>query len=287
MKAIFERELRSYFYGISGYIFIVFMLLFAGIYTMAVNLKGYYANFEYVLNNMSFIFLVIVPVLTMRTIAEERKQKTDQLLYTLPLSMTKIVCANYLALLVVLAVPTAIISVYPLILSYYGAVHLLTAYCSIIGFYFLGAALLAIGMFISSLTESQAVAAALSFIVLLITYFITNLVYYVSGSAFASFVALTVIIILAAVIIRLLTKNGVFALLFAVVCEIGLFMVKIFSSATLEGLFPAIMGKLAVFDRFNNFVKGIFDLTGIVYYLMVIMVLLFLTVQSLEKRRWN
>lgn len=106
MKAVFRHELSSYFTGMTGYVFGAFLLLFAGIYTMAVNLNAGLSNFEYVLSNLSFIFLIIVPILTMRVIAEERRQRTDQLLYSLPLSMTGVALGKYAALLVVFLVPT-------------------------------------------------------------------------------------------------------------------------------------------------------------------------------------
>lgn len=178
MKAILEREFKSYFDTMTGYAFCAFLLLFAGIYTMSICLTQYFSNFEYVLGNMAFIFMLIVPIVTMKVVAEERKQRTDQLLYSLPLSMSKIVIGKYLALLGVLAVPTIVIGLYPLILSFYGQVQYSIVYTTFIGFVLLGAALLAIGMFISSLTESQPIAAALSFVVLLINYLIPNLANY-------------------------------------------------------------------------------------------------------------
>ena len=90
MTAIYQRELRSYFHGMTGYVFIAFLLLFSGIYTMFYNLSSGYPNFEYVLQAMTIIFLIGIPILTMRVIAEERRQKTDQLLYTLPVGMTRV-----------------------------------------------------------------------------------------------------------------------------------------------------------------------------------------------------
>lgn len=180
MKAIFERELRSYYTSVSGYVFAAFLLLFAGIYTMSVCLIGGYANFEYVLGNMSFIFLLIVPVITMKTFAEERKQRTDQLLYALPIGMTRVVLGKYLALLAVFAVPMLIIALYPLVLSLYGTLSFRTILVTYIGFLLLGASLLAIGMFISSLTESQPLAAGGTFLVLLLNFFSGSLASYVS-----------------------------------------------------------------------------------------------------------
>ena len=101
-----------------------FLLLFAGIYTMVINLQSASPYFEYVLMNMDFIFLIIVPILTMRVIAEERRQKTDQLLYSLPLTMTQVALGKYLAMLVIFLIPVAVIGVYPLVLTAFGAVYL-------------------------------------------------------------------------------------------------------------------------------------------------------------------
>lgn len=155
MRAVFRHELSSYFTGVTGYVFSAFLLLFTGIYTMVYNLQSASVHFEYVLGSMSFVFLIIVPILTMRVLAEERRQKTDQLLYSLPLTMTQVVLGKFAAMLVVFAVPMAVICLYPVVLSAYGNVYLPAAYGAIVGFFFLGMALLAIGMYISSVTESQ------------------------------------------------------------------------------------------------------------------------------------
>lgn len=287
MKAVFRHELSSYFTSLTGYVFGAFLLLFAGIYTMAYNLNSLRANFEYVPGNMSFLFLIVVPILTMRVLAEERRQKTDQLLYSLPLSMTKVVLGKYAAMLVMLLIPTAIISVYPIVLSAFGNVYLPAAFGAIVGFFFLGAALLAIGMFVSSVTESQAVAAGLCFVVMLLNYFIASLASFVSATAFASFAAFTVVILLLAVIVRLMTKNSFAAAVLFVVLEAGLAAGYVLSSASFEGLFPEVMEELSLFERFYTFVNGVFDVTGLVYFATVVGLFLFLSVQSMEKRRWS
>ena len=150
--------------------FAAVLLPFAGIYTMAICLQSGYSNFEYVLGNIGFIFLSIVPILTMRTFAEEKKQKTDQLLYSLPTGMLRIVIGKYLALLLVFLVPVIILRTYPLVLSMYGELEMKTVYSTIFAFFLLGASLLAIGIFISTLTESQPFAAGGTFVVLLLDY---------------------------------------------------------------------------------------------------------------------
>lgn len=287
MKAVLRHELSSYFSGLTGYVFGAFLLLFAGIYTLAYNLDAQVTNFEYVISGMSFVFLVIVPILTMRVLAEERRQKTDQLLYSLPLTMVQVVLGKYAAMLVMLLIPTAIISLYPIILSAYGNVYLPAAFGAIAGFFLLGAALIAIGMYISSVTESQAVAAGLCFVVMLLNYFIADLAGFVPDTAFASMAAFALLLLVAARIVYLMTKNSFAALVFAAAAEAALLAVYIFNSSVFEGAFPALMENLSLFERFYALLEGVFDLGSVVYLISVSGVFLFLSVQSMEKRRWS
>lgn len=287
MGAIYEREVKSYFNTMSGYMVCAFLLLFAGVYTMAYNLNYGYANFEYVLQGMSFIFMIVVPVLTMRSIAEERRQKTDQLLYALPVSMTRIVLGKYLAMLTVFGIPVAVLALYPLLLSSFGTISFVTAYGALVGFAFMGAAFIAVGLFISSLTENQAIAAVLSFLVLLVNYFLTATTEFVSESSTASFVAVTIIIVAIALILRFMTKNTFAAVTTFLILEIALVAVLTFASDALSGLLTTAMEKLSLFDRFDTFVSGVFDITSLVFYIVTAGVFLFFTVQSLEKRRWS
>lgn len=287
MTAVFRHELSSYFKSVSGYVFGAFLLLFAGIYTTDINLNAGLTNFEYVLDYMCIIFLIIVPILTMRVVAEERRQRTDQLLYSLPLTMTEVVLGKYGALLVVFLAPMAVIGVYPLILSAFGNVYLPAAYSAWLGFFLLGAALLAIGMFISSLTESQAVAAGLCFLVMLVNYFITSLAGFISTTAFASFAAFTVVILALAGIVWFMTRSGLASGVLALVLEAVLLFFYAGDTSAFEGFFPEVMENLSLFDQFYQFVNGVFDLRAVVYLLSVSGLFLFLTVQSLEKRRWS
>ena len=287
MKAVFRHELSSYFTSLTAYVFGAFLLLFAGIYTMVYNLRSAYANFEYVLGSMSFVFIIIVPILTMRVLAEERRQKTDLLLYSLPISMTKVVLGKFFAMLVIFLLPCAVIGTYPLILSRFGDVYLPASYASLLGCFLVGAALLAIGMFVSSLTESQAVAAGICFVVMLINYFGSSLASYVSTSAMASMIAFSVIVVLIALIVRLMTKNTFTAIIVGCLLEIGLIATWLINSSVFESLLGTIMGNLSMFDRFYTIINGVLNLTDVVYFLTVAGIFLFLSVQSLEKRRWS
>lgn len=287
MIAILKHELRLYFHSLTAYVFGAFLLVFVGIGAMLYNLQAAVSNFEYVLSFSSMIFVVIVPILTMRVIAEERKQKTDQLLYSLPISATKIIIGKYLALLVLYLLPLTVISFYPLIFSQYGDVYLLTSYGSLIAFFIMGAAMIAIGVFISSLTENQGFAAGIGIAVILFNYFSVSLAEYVSSTALGSAIVLFVLILAFGWLIHHLTKNEpvAYGVTFGLLAIISiLFFVD---SSRFEGLLPDIMKTLSLFDRLEVFVNGVFDLTAIIYFASIIVFFLFLSVQSLEKRRYN
>ena len=286
MKSVVKYELLSYFTNIPAYVFGAFILLFAGIYTSVNNLSAGSMNFELVLQGISFIFLIAVPILTMRVLAEERSQRTDTLLYSLPTPMTKVILGKYIAMLVMFLIPLLIISLYPLMLTAFGHGYLWVSLGALVGFFFLGASLIAIGMFISSLTSSQAVAAGACFVVMLVNYYMASLSGFVSSQPYASLIALMILVLLVAALLYLLTKN---MLVCAVLCGVGeavlliLFFVK---RSLFEGLFGKLLESLSLFKRYDAFVDGMFDLTGILYYVSVIVLFLALSVLSMEKQRW-
>ncbi len=287
MIAVLKHELRTYFHSLTAYVFGAFLLMFVGIGAMLYNLQAAVSNFEFVLSFSCLVFVVIVPILTMRVIAEERKQKTDQLLYSLPITTTHVIIGKYLALLCVYLLPLCLIALYPLIFSQYGDVYLLTAYGSLFAFFLLGAALIAVGVFISSLTDNQGFAAGIGIAAILFNYYSVSLAEYVSATAMGSIIALLVLILVLGLIIRHVTRNNTLAYW----VTLGLIAVETIAcwvdASAFEGLLPKVMETLSLFERFYKFVNGVFDMTGIVYYLTVIVFFLFLSVQSLEKRRYN
>ena len=287
MIAVLKHELRLYFHSLTAYVFGAFLLVFVGIGAMMHNIQAAVSNFEYVLSFSCLVFVIIVPILTMRVIAEERRQKTDQLLYSLPITTTQVIVGKYLALLAVYLIPLAIICLYPLIFAQFGDVYLPTSYGSIAAFFILGAALIALGVFISSLTENQGFAAGIGVAVILFNYYSVSLSEYVSSTAFGSFAVLCVFVVILAAVINHLTKNENLAYGIGLVLIAGLAALYFVDSTKFEGLVPNIMTKLSLFERFYTFVNGVFDMTAIVYYLTVIAFFLFLSVQSLEKRRYN
>lgn len=287
MTAVLKHELRNYFHSLTAYVFGAFLLAFVGIGAMLYNIQAAVSNFEFVLSFGCLVFVVIVPVLTMRVIAEERKQRTDQLLYALPVTTTQVIVGKYLALLVVYLIPLGIISLYPLIFSRFGDVYLLTSYGSVLAFFIMGAALIAVGVFISSLTDNQGFAAGIGIAVILLNYYSVRLSEYVSSTAAGSAIALCVIIIGLGVVVRRLTENDSFAYTVSFALIAGVVLTYFLDAEKFEGLLPGIMAKLSLFERFYGFVNGIFDMTSIVYFITVAVFFLFLSVQSMEKRRYN
>lgn len=170
MPAIYKKELRSYFHSFVGPLFIGVTLFLFGIYFTAYDLFMGYPYIGYALSAVIFLFFFSVPILSMRILAEERKQKTDQFLLTAPVRVWDIVLGKFYALATLLLIPVAIISIYPLVLSAFGEISFAETYLALGAFFLYGLACIAIGEFVSSITESQMIAAIVSFGFLFVGY---------------------------------------------------------------------------------------------------------------------
>lgn len=287
MTAIYKRELKSYLTSMIGYLFIFFVLILTGIYFSAYQLAAAYPKFEYTLSSLTFVFLIGVPVLSMRVLAEERKQKTDQLLLTAPVTVADIVIGKYLALVTVFAVPVLIMCTYPLIMSGFGEISFGAAYTAILGFFLLGCANLAIGVFISSITESQVIAAVLTFVLLFAFFMMNGISFFFSQTAFSTCMAIGLLILAVALIIYTMVKNVIIAGITGIIGEVVLIVIYVIKQSIFEGGIQKILEAFSISGHFEKFTSEIFDITGIVYYLSVIAICIFLTIQSIVKRRWN
>ena len=236
MLAILKREIKTYFQNVIGWLFVAAILAVYGIYFFAYNLQSGYPYVAYALSSISFVLLIAVPILSMRVLADERKTKVDQLLLTAPVSVGKIVLAKYLAMVAVMGVAIAIISVTPLILQVFGTVPLGESYVAILGFALMGCLFLAIGLFLSSITESQVIAAVLSFIVLFVCY-------------------------MSNAIVQLITTE--------------------------ESFVTKVISCLDIYTPFTNFLNGCLDLSAVFYYISASVFMVFLSAQSIQKRRWS
>ena len=287
MTAIYKRELKSYLTSMVGYLFIFFVLVLTGIYFSAYQLSAAYPKFETTLSAVTFVFLIGVPILTMRVLAEERKQKTDQLLLTAPVSVGNIVTGKYLALVTVYAIPILVLCTYPLIMSKFGTVDFGTAYTAILGFFLLGCANIAIGLFMSALTESQVIAAVLTFVLLFAFYMMNGISSFFSKTSMSTCVTFGLLILAAAIIVYTMIKKVLISAAFGVIGEVILVIVYLLKSSIFEGGIQKVLDIFNLSGHFDNFTNNIFDIKGIVYFLSVIAVCLFLTMQSILKRRWN
>ena len=288
MKAIYKRELTAYFNSMIGWLFTAVLTVFVGIYFFVYNLFNGYPYFSLSLSYTLFVFMVIIPILTMRSMAEERRSKTDQLLLTAPISVTGVVMGKYLAMLTVFAVPTAIACLCPLIIALNGSSFLLADYGTILAFFLLGAVEIAVGLLISALTESQLIAAVGTFGLLMVLYLWDGLVSFLPSDASGSLLGLLVILLLVCILLNALSNNwkvtaGVLIVGAAVI--IG-FYIK--DSSAFAGLLPDALGRFSLITAFDSFASDhVFDLRGILLYLSLSALLVFLTVQVVQKRRWN
>ena len=288
MSAIYKRELKSYFHSMIGYVFIAFLIAFTGVYFMAYNLNYGYPYFSYVLSGVLIVFVIAIPVLTMRSFAEERKSRTDQMLLTAPVSLFQVVIGKYLAMVTVFAIPCVIYCIFPLIIKLQGTAHFLVDYSSILAFFLLGCVFIAIGMFLSSLTESPVIAAITTCAALFFFYLLDNLLQYFPSSAISNLVIWIIIFALIGLLIYHITKNQMIAgIVTGIGCIAGI-VVYFVKKTLLESLFSTLLGHLVLTDIFYNFSQNyIFDLGGLLTYLSLIILLVFLTVQTFEKRRWS
>ena len=287
MRAVYKKELKGYLTSMQGYVFMAFILLIIGIYFTAYNLNYASPDFGYTLSAITFVFLIITPVLTMRIIAEEKKNKTDQLLLTSPVPVWKIVLGKYLGMVTIYLIPVLIAGLYPFILSKYGTVSYSMSFTAIIGFFFLGCANLSIGLFLSSITESQVIAAVLTFAALFCSFMMNGIESFFSQTAITSMMAFLVLAVVAAVFVYQMTKDNLLTGITGIVLAGIVLIVYFVKSSLYEGAIQKLLDLLAVTNHFDNFVGGILDLTGIVYMLSVICIFVFLTIQSIQKRRWS
>ena len=290
MGSVYKKEMKVMFSGMMGFIFIAVILLVVGLFMRVYNLGGAYSlsNFEYSLNGGIWAYLVVVPVLTMRSMAEETKSRTDQLLFTSPISMADIVLGKYLAMISVIGIPCLVFCLYPLIFSAYGTVNFLSAYAGILIFFLLGAMLISIGLFISTLTDSQIISAVISFVVVLMALLMSSIISLVESSSLASMAAFTVVVALVTLLVKVMTKDWTIALIVGIVLEVGVLALFFIDSTVLETALSSLLGSFAVFNMIENILfDGLIDLTVYFYFISVTVMFLFLSVQSLEKRRWS
>ena len=250
MIAIFKREFKSYFATPIGYIVIAAFYFFLGLYFSMIYSVGA-PEVNTIIVAMSSIIVFVIPVITMRLMSEDRRQKVDQALLTAPVKLTSIVMGKFLAALAVFAIGFAPTIIFELIVISYVEVNVLYYLYALLGIILLGGALIAIGMFISSLTESSVVSAILTLVVNIVVLYMSNFAEMISSAQTTG-------------------TGGFFAKLWTNILE----------------ALSKLVERLAFLSVFENFGANVFSIVDIIYFLSIIAVFLFLCVRSLEKRRW-
>ena len=285
MKAIFKREVKSYFTGMIGWVVAAVSLFFLGLYYTNRNLLYASSDFASVLYTMTMILLFLLPAISMRSFAEERKNRTDQLLLTSPVSIPAIVAGKFLA--EVFGLPLAAAVLMPLILKAFGTVSLVAAYSAVLGYLLLGSACLAVGTWISALTENQILAYLATFGALLVAYIMDGIQTMFTTGNLLAFIAFMVVVLIASILVGVICKRLTAGVTVFCVGAVVLFILFRLRPAWLLTAFNAVLSALALFGPFQDIVGGMFSIPAIVYYLSVIGLFLFLTGQALERRRWN
>ena len=288
MLAIYKREVRSYFQSMVGCVFVAFLIAFTGIYFMAYNLTAGYPYFSYTLSGTLIVFIVGIPLITMRSFSEERKNKTDQLLLTAPVSLWKVVLGKYLAMVTITAVPCVIYLIFPLIIKAQGTAYIKVDYLAILVFFLLGCVYISIGMFVSSLTESVIIAAIGAFGILLLTYLWSGILNFIPSAAWANALAVAVLLTLVVLAVWNMTKNVVISGVLELIVLAGTLITYFVKKTVFESLLSTVLGKLEVTEVFSNIADNhLLDVSGIILYLSLIVLFFFLTMQMIQKRRWS
>ncbi len=288
MTAIWKREFQSHFQSMIGYVFVAVLMVFFGIYFLAYNMMSGYPYFSYTLSSSLLVLVFAIPVLTMKSLSEERKTKTDQLLLTAPISVGKIVMGKYLGMISVFAIPMLFSCLCPIVIMMQGNSYPKVDYSTILAFFLVGCVYIAIGMFISALTESQVIAAVASIGILLVIQMWKGIVGLIPTSEVGSLIGFIIVLTVVVFIIFSMNKNYIIAIAIEAIGVLALLITYNLKSNMFSSALPNLLGKLNFLDYFDNFAfNNIFDVSGVVFYVSVSMFFIFLTSQVLQKRRWS
>ncbi len=288
MIAIYKKEMKSYFTSMMVYIFFALFIAAIGIYFTYYCLAYGITDFAgYVLNSITILYLIIVPILTMRLMAEEKKQKTDQLLLTTPLRVSDIILGKYLAVITLLFIAMVIATGYGLFIGIFGKISIPNLMTGIVGYFLLGAALMAIGLFVSTISENQVTAAVISFGVVLAMFLLPNVASMAPGRARYTIAVSVIAAALIAYFFFEETKSVKTAAIVGAVLLAVIVAVWFLKPTLYDNGIANIISWFSVLERSSDFFSGILNVSSILYFISFIAVFLLLSVQSIQKRRWK
>jgi len=287
MFAIFKRELRAYFLTPIGYLYMGLFLLLTGIFFAFYNMFPQNSQFASFLGNILIIYLFTIPLLTMRLFSEEKRQNTDQLLLTSPVSITAIVCGKFLAALTVYCGTLAFTALYSVVIALYGDPQVWETVGSYIGFIFLGASYISVGIFVSTVTENQLTAALISFFSLFLIWLIDSVSQVVPSDTRSGIISAVILLVALCVFIYLNTRNWVITLGAVLVGGLAIGGFYFFKQDVFFGFIRKFLGWFSLNRRYGSFTMGLLKFDSLLYYVSFSGLFLFLTVRRIEKRRWN
>ena len=287
MLAIFKRELKAYFLTPIGYFYMGIFLLLTGIFFFFDNILSGRSQYTGFLGSLLMIFLFAVPLLTMRLFSEEKRQKTDQLLLTSPVSITGIVCGKFLAAMTVFCGTLLVTVSYALVIAAYGDLLVWETLGSYIGFIFLGACYISLGIFISAITENQLTAAFATFFTLMLIWLIDPISRVVPTDTRTGIISAVVLLVILLIFIFFSTRNWAISLGAGIAGGLAIGGFYLFGQNVFFGFLRNFMGWFSLNSRYNPFSMGLLKFDDLLYYASFFSLFLFLTIRLIEKRRWN
>lgn len=288
MSAVYKRELRAYMNNVYGWLFMAIFLLFTGFIMFRNNLYDGMPEFELTLSDSQYILLLLIPILCMRSMAEDRHNKTDMFYLSLPMRTSSVVLGKYFAMLTVYAIPCVVLCAYPLLLGMFGTVNYGIAYLAILFYLLLGAALIAVCQFLSSLTDNLVIAAVLGVLAVAALLFSPMLAYLLPRTAIVSFGGFVALALLLAGVAFLTTHNLTVTAVAAAVAVVPLCVVYILARQSFEGVFPALLRFISPFAHFASFCEfGTLSVQSVILLLSYPALFVLLTVRSADRKRWE
>lgn len=286
MMAIMTREFRTYFQTPAGYIFMGLFLLVSGFFFAFGNLLNDSSYFLAFLQSILFLYLFAVPLLTMRLLSEERRQKTDQLLLTSPITVTQIVVGKFLAAFVVFLITLLVTVLYAIVVAVFGDLAVWETVGGYIGFALLGASFISIGVLISAVSENQVSSAFFTFFALLLIWFLNLIKSVAPTDPVSSTIFAAAIVIGLGAFLYSSTRSWLVGGITAGVGALVIVALHLFSPGVYQGLISNVLDWFSLLERFDSFGLGLIEVEEVLFYLSFTSLFLFVTVRLIEKRRW-
>ncbi len=284
MKSIFKREFFSAFRRLYGYITVGAMLLASAIIFKAYNLTYTTESIASVCAGMSIVSALVIPVIAVNAFPSRRKSDTDGVYSMLPVRSRDVVLGKYFAALAVAELPNAVMACYSVFAGFFGETDHIASYNALLGLVLFEAAWLAVCMFIAKLSRSRAVAYCICYVTAVLWYFLGIANVIIPTARLASLIGFAVLILITGALILLVTKKLAAALAHCTVLTVLLAVCYAVFPESFAGLLEAFIGELSIFSHCNSFMYGLFDVEGIIFFLAVTALFVFLTWRSYERK---